>query len=267
MHTIRIDTTERSLPSCWDELSRSQLLFVSGMLLKGISVVDFKVAALFRFLSVGRKLFLRISPEEAWSLCRTLDFILTEITLSRNQIPTIRIGLRRYFGPSDGLQNCSFGEFTQAHTRFETYQSSKDLRSLAELAAILYRRKKLFWFVRRFFSESSDPRVSFSQRTVRRRARRFERLEPAILYAVLLFFCGCVNSLPARFPNVYRQKEDSVSSDTLSGWISLIISLADGRTDDKALDRVTRSNLYNVFMGLEYKSIEYFNYMEKISRK
>lgn len=267
MHSVRIDTMERSLPSCWDELSRSQLLFVSRMLLKGLSVADFKVTALNRFLSIGRKQFLRISPEDVWSLGRTLDFILKEVSLSRNRIPRVRIGLRRYIGPSDGLQNCSFGEFTLAHTCFEAYQSSRDFHALAELAAILYRRKKPLWVLRKFFCESADPRVRFNQRTVRRGARRFERLDPSVLYAVFLFFCGCVNSLPGRFPNVYRQKEDTVASDTLSGWISLIISLADGRTDDEALDRVTRSNLYNVFMGLEYKSIEYFNYMEKISRK
>ena len=50
------------------------------------------------------------------------------------------------------------------------------------------------------------------------------------------------------YSNVYQQKEDAGSED--NDWASLIISLADGKTDDKSLETVMNSNLYNVLIGI-----------------
>ena len=75
-------------------------------------------------------------------------------------------------------------------------------------------------------------------------------------------FSGVLNSLPVLYPYVYQQKGDAGSED--NGWASLIISLADGKTDDKSLETVMNSNLYNVLIGLNKKSKEYHEYMSKI---
>jgi hypothetical protein len=61
---------------------------------------------------------------------------------------------------------------------------------------------------------------------------------------------------------VYEQQGGTGSED--NGWASLIISLADGKTDDKGLETVMNSNLYNVFIGLNKKAKEYHEYMHKI---
>ena len=42
------------------------------------------------------------------------------------------------------------------------------------------------------------------------------------------------------------------------------ISLTEGKTDDKSLEAVMNSNLYNVFFGLNQKAKEYQDYQEKI---
>jgi len=59
-------------------------------------------------------------------------------------------------------------------------------------------------------------------------------------------------------PHVYQQKGDAGSED--NGRASLIISLVDGKTNDKSLEAVMNSNLYNVFIGLNKKAKEYHNY-------
>ncbi|MCX6250588.1 MAG: hypothetical protein NTX61_07545 [Bacteroidetes bacterium] len=64
------------------------------------------------------------------------------------------------------------------------------------------------------------------------------------------------------YPYVYRQKDEADNQD--NGWASLIISLADGKTDDKSLETVMNSNLYNVFIGLNKKAKEYYEYLYKI---
>ena len=265
MNQVKIDNISRNIPSSWNELTKNQLIFISGMLHKGLSVVDFKVITLFEFLSIKMKVFKQINSEDAWCLCKTLDFILAEVTLTRNLIPVIRPVFSKLYGPSDGLLYCTFGEFTQAYTRFEQYVETKSSSALDELFAILYRPKKFGWFIRRYFTDSPDPRVRFKERSFKRRIRKIRRVDPLIKYSVFLFFSGCLNSLPKQFPNVYRKKEDTASS--AGGWISLIISLADGKTDNQSIDLVVNSNLYNVFLGLEQKSIEYFEYLDKIERK
>jgi len=262
LNQVVVDSFQRTLPSSWNELTAKQLLFVAEMFHKGLSVVDFKVTTLYQFLSIKLKDFKRINAEDGYYLCKTLDFILDGVTLTKNLIPTLRRGITKFYGASDGLLYCTFGEFTQAHTRYEQFVNKKSDSALDELVAILYRPRKFGWFIRRYFTESPDPRVKFKERTFKKRAKRMTKLDPVIKYAVFLFFSGCVNSLPKQFPNVYRKKEDSVASE--NGWISLIISLADGKTDNNSIDLVVNSNLYNVFLGLEQKSIEYFNYLDKI---
>ena len=83
-----------------------------------------------------------------------------------------------------------------------------------------------------------------------------------VKYSVYLFFSGVLNSLPELYPYVYQQKGGSEGEN--NGWASLIISLADGKTDDKSLETVMNSNLYNVLIGLNKKSKEYNEYMSKI---
>ena len=265
MNEVEIDSIRRSLPASWNELTKDQLIFVTRMFHKSMTVGDFKVHTLFEFLSIKMNIFKRIASEDAFFLCKALDFILAEVTLTKNLTPFIRRGLTKYYGTSDGLLYCTFGEFTRAHTQFEQFVDTKDESALTELVAILYRKKKFGWFIRKHFTDSPDPRVRLKNRTLKRRIKRFEKIDHMIKYSVFLFFFGCINSFPRQFPNVFRKKEDSGTS--ANGWISLIISLADGKTDNRSIDLVVNSNLYNVFLGLEQKSIEYFEYLDKIGRK
>jgi len=80
--------------------------------------------------------------------------------------------------------------------------------------------------------------------------------------SVFLFFTGVLNSLTGLYPYVYHHKDETADPD--SGWVSLIISIADGKTDDKSLETVMNSNLYNVFIGLNKKAMEYHDYLSKI---
>jgi hypothetical protein len=146
--------------------------------------------------------------------------------------------------------------------RYEQYCQTKNPDSLNELVAILYRRKRLFWFINRHFTESPDPRVRFWDRTLLARTRHIASIPDETKYAIFLFFSGVMGSLPATFPNVYKPKPSSKTTGQNS-WSTLIISLADGKTDDESLNRIMNSNLYNVFLGMEQKSIEYFEFLKK----
>ncbi len=262
MNQVQIDNFQRSLPSTWNELTREQLLYVSGLFASKLPVVEFRVKALFEFLSIKRTALKRIAPEDAYTLCESLDFLNKEVALTRNLLPVIKTGLKKYHGPADAMVYGTFGEFTLACSALDEYQKRGDENHLDQLVAILYRPQKLFWSIRKYVTDNEDPRAKFKNRTLKKRAGKMGRVDHCVKYSVYLFFNGVLNSLPSLYPYVYRQKDETDNQDT--GWASLIISLADGKTDDKSLETVMNSNLYNVFIGLNKKAREYHEYLDKI---
>lgn len=265
MHTLEFDGLRREIPSSWNELSRSQLLFLSSEFSKGIPVKEFKMKLLFHFLQVKWKKFARLGPENLYFAGEKLNFLLEKVALTKNLLPVLRCGIFRhrcFYGPADGMKFSTFEEFIHVQVRFEAMAGNNDENSLDELIACLYRQRKAFWPLRRRFSKSEDGRKGFSLRTVTRRARLISRLDPEIKLAVLLFVIGVLNALPEYFPNIYRSKPEL----PVAGWPSLVVSLADGRTDDRSLERVLNSNMYNVLLGLDQRAREYYEFLEKMDK-
>ncbi len=230
MNLVQIDNIQRSLPSTWNELTLEQLLFVSDLFSSRLSLIEFKVKALFEFLSMKRKTLKRIAPEDAYALCESLDFLNKEVSLTRNLIPVIKSGFKKYYGPADAMVYCTFGEFTLACSALDDYQKTGEEKYLDQLVAILYRPQKFFWSIRKYFIDNQDPRAKFMNRTLKKRAGKMKMVDHCVKYSVYLFFNGVLNSLPALYPYVYRQKDETDSQDT--GWASLIISLAFSDTEN-----------------------------------
>jgi len=262
MNIVEIDHIRRSLPSEWNELSRKQLLYVSRLFSEKLTLVEFRVKALFVFLSIKRKTFKRITLDDAFTLCESIDFLNKEVNLTRNLIPVIKAGLIKYYGPADAMVYCTFGEFTLACSALDKFQKTGEVKYLDELVAILYRPKKVLWSLRKYFTDNQDPRAKFMSRTLNKRAGNLAKVDHCLKYSTYLFFNGVLNSLPALYPYVYQEKNEAGDQD--NGWASLIISLADGKTDDKSLETIMNSNLYNVIIGLNKKAKEYHEYMSKI---
>jgi len=265
MNTVRIDSANFLLPSSWDELTEKQLLFVANLFKGRLSVIDFKLKVLLHCLGIKPKVIQRIDPEDAYFLCQSFDFLLQDVRLTRNLIPVIRRRFTRYYGPSDKMLHCTFGEFTRAHNKLDQYIKTRDEKVLNEIVAILYRPKKAFWFIRKRFTNNRDPRQKLHDLTLKKRIVLFASLDPGIKYGIFLFFTGVLNNLPLQFPNLFRKKDDH-GGENKYGWVPLVISLADGKTDDESLERVLNSNLYNVFFGLEQKAIEYYKFLENSKR-
>lgn len=262
MNLVQIDNIRRLLPSTWNELTREQLLHVSGLFASKLPLVEFRVKALFEFLSMKRKTLRRIAPEDSYVLCESLDFLNKEVSLTRNLLPVIKSGLKKYLGPADAMVYCTFGEFTLACSALDDFQKTAEEKHLDQLVAILYRPQKFFWIIRKYFTDNQDPRAKFMNRTLKKRAGKLGKLDYCLKYSIYLFFNGVLNSLPILYPYVYKQKGETEDQD--NGWASLIISLADGKTDDKSLETIMNSNLYNVFIGLNKKAREYHEYLDKI---
>lgn len=263
MNTVEIGKVKRVLPSSWNELTYDQLLEVCALFNLNLQAPMFKVQMLHYFLQVKNKIWKSLDPESAHFLCESLNFILENVTLTKATIRTIKLPgfpWSRLYGPSDGMADSTFAEFTKAQVRYEQYHATHDPAMLDEMVAILFRKRKPFWFILKHFVETADPRMKLIDKTLAQRTRAISKINPVIKKAVLLYFSGIQSSLPSQFPNVYKSKPKS-KPEKSGGWSSLIISLADGKTDDQSLDRILNSNMYNVFLGLEQKSIEYFEFL------
>jgi len=262
MNQVEIDGRTYFTPSDWNELTKKQVLYVSRLFQGQLSLVDFKLRALFKFLPVKPKVITRIHPEDVYFLCESLYFLFKEVSLTRNLLPVLSTSRRKYFGPADAMMNCTFGEFTMANSLLDSFSKTKEQKYLDEMVSVFYRPRKWFWFIRKAYSDNQDPRKKFVNRSLKRRCQSIARLDYEVKYTIFLFFSGVLNSLPKLYPYVYEQQGGTGSED--NGWASLIISLADGKTDDKSLETVMNSNLYNVFIGLNKKAKEYHEYMSKI---
>ena len=265
MNYVNIDKVSRTLPASWNELSRSQLLFACSMFNRSITAPFFKAGLLSKFLRIKKRLWNKMDITDIYYLSQTLNFVLEDVTLTKSLIKTIRcprFPWTRLYGPQDAMNSSTFGEFTMAQENYEQYNKTGKQEHLDKMVAILYRRKKHFWWITRHFVDSTDSRVRLKDCALAERSKSISRIDPLVKQAVFLFFSGVQNSLPGRFPNVYRPKPKSDSTKP-NGWVSLIISLADGKTDDQSLERIMNSNLYNVFLGLEDKSTEYFDFLKK----
>lgn len=261
MNTIQIGNITRETPSSWDELTRQQLLDVAGMFYKKITIRDFRVQMIFKFLNIKLKEFKKLTNEEAYALSETLEFLTKEVTLTRQLIPRIL----KYHGPSDGLRNIIFREFINANLRYDDYIKNGKKSELDELVAVLYRRKKVFWWIRKHFSPDTDPRQKLIEKTIEKRGRKLKGVSQEVKYAVYLFFSGVFHSLSGMFPRTFRQRSETSRNDG-KGWISLVISLAEGKTDHRSIDRVLDSNMYNVFFGLEEKAKQYEKHLDEIKK-
>jgi hypothetical protein len=265
MNIVEIGSIKRELPSKWDELTKKQLIFVSNLFSRKLPVTEFKIRALANFLNIKKRLLTKINNEDAYFLAETTNFLITHVDLTQNKIPRVRTGRKWYYGPDDGMGYCTFGEFIKVQLSYEAYIKSKDDHCLNEIAAILYRQKKFVWFIRKHFTSSSDPRIKLMDRTLPVCTKQMARVNKDVKYSIFLFVSGVLGSLPARFPNIYRQK-NGIGDENL-GWASLVIGLANGNTDDESIDRVMNSNMYNVFMGMEQKAIDYFRLEQQIEKE
>ena len=262
MNQVEIDGKTYFMPSDWNELTRQQVLFISRLFQEQLTMMDFKLRVLLEFLSLKQKVIKRIHHDDAYFLCESFDFLFKEVSLTKNLLPVLRTGRRKYFGPADAMMNCTFGEFTMANSLLDSFSKTREQKYLDEMVAVFYRPRKWFWFIRKAYSDNQDPRKKFVNRSLKRRCQSIASLDYEVKYSIFLFFSGVLNSLPLLYPYVYEQQGGTGSED--NGWASLIISLADGKTDDTSLETIMNSNLYNVFIGLNKKAKEYHEYMSKI---
>lgn len=249
------------LPSCWDELSSSQLVSIAKKwipLLIALRNVNAATAVTFlnaasielliilsgirRWNSFSKKTrdFLRLLPsrrqlrkhrlnadfieqyEHLSAMLRCSDFIFEKVTLTKNLLPVIKTKNYRLNGPADQLSSMCLKEFVFADGYFINYKKTLSLEDLNMLVAILYRPQLNIRPTDAGFS--GDYRIPFNNMAVDAWLKDVQCIELERKVAIALFYEGCRNNFEKLYPTVFGSKEQS-ASDADGGWFSLVSEL------------------------------------------
>lgn len=160
MNAIEVFETGKKVevPSSWDELPARQVRRIFRLydkcIRKGKSPLEFSVKVLF--MLIGYRMIPFVSSldertsENIYLLCdNLLGFLFAKDSASlsfdsvRNPLPFVSVGQRTLVGPSDLLQDLTFGEFRHASAAINAFYKSKDIEDLDECLAALYRPASL----------------------------------------------------------------------------------------------------------------------------
>ena len=217
-------------PRCWNDLTRSQLLFVCALFAKAKPISNFlcRVAMkvydlrLIKSIPAGEEEFflfrkkrqrIILSALQVDTLSRKLEWLTTESDLSVNKIPVIRVGLRKYYGPEDKLFNLTFNEYQSAENYYLAFNKLREVKYLDMLVATLYRpRIKNLRGELRKPSFNGDIREPFNDYLTQRRVKKVSRLNIAYKWVVFQFFSGSVCHLQKTYSLVFQELGGSPDS-------------------------------------------------------
>lgn len=295
MQTIEFEGRDISYPGAWNEMSRKQLISVSGLLLQQLSPFDFKLRLILKWLKLENRIFqydnaswyiygiYRINAlfalwgiktgkvrsfdySDIYLLSETMNFLLREdqlagdpspVTrnnqLTRQLIPSIRAGKTRLYGPLDKMKNITSGEYAKAEHRYLAFIQSGDEKYLNEMIAVLYRpRRRFAWLLRFFQLWDGEKRVPFHDYHLAR-ANDIAQVELNIRFAVFLFFEGCRNHAVENHPNVFSEGTNEENG----GWAGIFQAISEKPTD---IEELTRLNFWTLLFFLEQKAIHAAGY-------
>jgi hypothetical protein len=113
-----------------------------------------------------------------------------------NPVPTYQPAFKKYYGPTDSFMNITFGEYLDALRLFHDFHTSGDIQLLWLIAAIFYRPKKSFHFIRKKMSAyNGDIRERHNPNAIDKRAKDLEIAPVGFVYGVYLYFASFQKAL------------------------------------------------------------------------
>lgn len=266
-----------NIPTKWNDLTGKQLLQIcklypqqldenlflvrAALIVTGLKIFYTKKNKPFRSFLKGLKRVV-IDTYTFTEICNTQRYLLNKCKLSRQLIPSIKIGSKRLYGPGDRLTNMRFGEWLQVDVYMQSYSSTKEIRYLKLAVAAMYRRKDRRKIRSKEFD--GDVREQFNEFTIEKNAKRLKRVKPHYFLAISMFFNGSMQGLREKFPLALGETSGSYRGDLLKDTLALIDSL--NENDVTKNKEILRAPLYEVLMRLE-ATRERINKLNQIKKK
>ena len=246
-----------TIPVKWNDLSAKQLLYIGRLFTLKLSQNAFRSRA-FTYLTGTRALGERkieddwyyifrkkrqrfmIHAQEFLFFLKTVDFLTQDSRLTVNRFPSVRVGWRRFFGPSNSGYNITWLEFINAEGMFYAFNLTREEKFLRQLCAILYRRQKKHF---RPLSEdyNGDRRQRFNDFTYQSRARWFRFVSREKLMCIYIFYAGFRTKLVDEHPFCFSGA--AVSSEQVNPVKDLMATMRQLNMDDITKNIVIQHSL------------------------
>jgi hypothetical protein len=203
-----------NLPASWDELYPDEILRIAKCLISGKTPENIR-AEILLFIIDTRAKAENIKLPKAWrSLIdpetffiegnSLLDFIFKQNELTEAPEKVIKLQaqiLHTVYAPGNAFNTLICGEFEDAEECYNQFIETEKIEHLAKLAAILWRPKNVRYLV----PGNGELKTYAADKW----ATLFAKLEPHRLYSIFIWYLGCKNLLPKRFP-VMHEPDDNM---------------------------------------------------------
>lgn len=284
MHNIEIEGTKLLLqfPEDGTEFNRAQFLSLSRLMMlfntKHISFDQFKVKLTYDFLNLKRSA--DISKEENQPIIENVAAIgrlaepyfyekkeegkiikVLNMVFYNQLLPTIKASGTVFHGPSSALFNTVYGEYSQALTAFLDYSKTGEESHLNTLIATLYRPKKWFYTLRRYFPGfTEDKRRAYNPNLTQHYAKKLKHLAPEVKHAIYLFFASCQHFIATSDAldigggntidiSILFKKEIGTTTTKGLGIVGTLYSIAETKVFGD-VEKVAKQGTYDVFAYL-----------------
>lgn len=254
MNSITVRNTTITIPSEWNELTASNMLWLAKRFpyppTNGFSfeffvhLINLKKNirfswALFRNSLLSLKLDRQWKDETLIELGES-NFFLQQINqtisalddfrwvhefgaMEKCLIRKIRIGFRSYYGPGDMLANVVGDEFSHADDFLSLFLETKEDKYLHYMIACLWREKAAN-------KMPHDNRIPFSEFEVTKRAEKIAKLNSKFKYACLINYMGLRSWFITRETSriVFSKSENQSSGN--SNWGTILLRIAENKT-------------------------------------
>jgi hypothetical protein len=248
MQTAYVNGIRRFAPDSWNEIKRNRKLLVWTLSLFFQSLTPQQLLNLvaFRFLKIGgfrqkrveRLLEKHPDSKEAQNVAENLfrggeafDFIVKQqLEVKENLFPRI-FRFRRLHAAVSVLTNFGVWEYALAEAAFFNFVETDEQRYLDELIAIAFRRKKLFWFIRKSFKKSDgDKRVIFNENTYKNQIKRISKLPIAVKWLIFRWFSHQRELIIDAHIYTYKNRNGEGGGGT---WADTILAMSSVGDEDK----------------------------------
>lgn len=231
-----------NIPKSWDDMKPKQFEKIALLFNTSETNIKFYIQLFFLLTNVKwwqfrKKAKLRIVLRNCplSDLHKSYDYIFKEN--NRTVFPdNIKIAKTKYFPPQNRIANFTADEFAIVDDLHIKFRETKNIEYLQYMAAVLY--------------SPSKTRPVFDKNELHDRAKPFEKLSPAKLFAIELAYFGCKNNLVKRFPKAFpKSKPGAAKPNKKYGFSKVILSMAKG--DLSKLDLIKKVNIYTFLEQFE----------------
>lgn len=195
-------------PASWNELLVDEINIIAQSFLEAYSAYEAKALVFLSLLKIRARhevpdIETRLDAEDcSINGLPLIEFIYNENNLTIQPYPKITFDEKNiFYGPADNFDKLICGEFEDAEIFYNKFKADPNGDLLSKLAAILYRPKDVKYIT---YNKDQNEYITYN---IEEPAKLFRKMKAYELYSIMLWYEGCREQLPKRFPNCFKPGE------------------------------------------------------------